>query len=433
MRSSKAAVVALCAAVTIAGCAREPSASDPSVRGIGYVRVTDVLKKHPLYPQLSQIQDAIDALGLKSLGPGAVPRTGPEIAAQTKELNRELKQAQDRANAILRQKQQDYQSREQAAIRAALSSAGAGTNGSQPVQQMQNVSATQAQQVTAQANADFQAYQQSVIAQDNAAVAQISKQLSARADQSYRQKATELQEKESQLSLELSQQDAAKRLDLRMKLNSLALSDALRKQYRDQLAALDKNEAAVVARQRAQDQKTLAAYQKQLQQQTSSQIAAQAAKIHDATRAKLASRRNEVSQQVSSQLQGLQPQGIPSNLPAATRDKLAQIDKQYKAQFQADAQKTIQEYQATKADLDAQYQALQSADGVAGAANTKQLAQLQHQRDDLYNKMVDQIKRDAGTVAAKRGLRVVFMNIEGAAGGIDLTSDVEKDIESLHQ
>jgi hypothetical protein len=432
MRSSKVAALAL-AALAIAGCARQPSADDPTVRGIGYVRVTDVLKKHPLYPQLSQIQDAIDALSLKSLGPAAVPRTGAQIAEQTKELNRELKQAQDRANAILRQKQQDYQAREQAAIRAALGAAGAGTNGSQPVQQMQNVTASQAQQVTAQANADFQSYQQSVIAQDNAAVAKISKQLSARADQAYRQKATELQEKESQLSLELSQQDASKRLDLRMKLNSLALSDALRKQYRDQLAALDKNEAAVVARQRTQDQKTLAAYQKQLQQQTSSQIAAQAAKIHDATRAKLASRRNEVSQQVSSQLKGLQPQGIPSNLPAATRDKLAQIDKQYKAQFQADAQKTIQEYQDTKADLDAQYQALQSADGVAGAANNKQLAQLQRQRDDLYNKIVDQIKRDAGTVAAKRGLRVVFMNIEGAAGGIDLTSDVEKDIESLHQ
>lgn len=432
MRSSKRAALAL-AALAIAGCAHQPSADDPTVRGIGYVRVTDVLKKHPLYPQLSQIQDAIDALGLKSLGPGAVPRTGAQIAEQTKELNRELQQAQDRANAILRHKQQDYQAREQAAIRAALGAAGAGTNGNQPVQQMQNVSASQAQQVTAQANSDFQAYQRSVIAQDNAAVAQISRQLSARADQAYRQKATELQEKESQLSLQLSQQDAAKRLDLRMKLNSLALPDAQRKQYRDQLAAIDQGEAAVVSQQRAQDQKTLAAYQKQLQQQTSAQIAAQAAKVHEATRAKLASRRNEVSQQVSSQLQGLRPQGIPSNLPAATRDKLAQIDKQYKTQFQADAQKTIQEYQATKADLDAQYQALQSADGAAGVATSKQLVQLQKQRDDLYNKMVDQIKSDAGTVAAKHGLRVVFMNIEGAAGGIDLTNDVEKDIESLHQ
>lgn len=432
MRSSKLAALAL-AALAVAGCAHQPSADDPKVRGIGYVRVNDVLKKHPLYPQLSQIQDAIDGLGLKSLGPNAVPRSQSQIAQQTKELNRELQQAQDRANGVLRQKQQDYEQREQAAIRAALGAAGAGTNGSQPVQQMQNVSSAQAQQVAAQANADFQAYQQGVIAQDNAAVQQISKELSDRADREYRQKATQLQEKESQLSLELSQQDAPKRLDLRMKLNSLALPDAQRKQYRDQLAALDKNESAVVAAQRQRDQQTLADYQKQLQQQTRAQITAQAQKIHDATRAKLASRHNEVSQQVASQLQGLQPQAIPSNLPAATRDKLAQIDKQYKAAFKADAQKTIAQYQSTKADLDAQYQALQSADGTASVSANKELAQLQKQRDDLYNKMVDQIKRDAGTVAAKRGLQVVFMNVEGAAGGIDLTDDVEKDIESLHQ
>ena len=432
MRSSNLAAAAL-AALAIAGCAHQPSADDPTVRGIGYVRVNDVLKQHPLYPQLSQIQDAIDGLGLKSLGPAAVPRTSAQIATQTKELNRELQQAQSRANAILRQKQQDYQQREQAAIRAALGAAGAGTNGSQPVQQMQNASSAQAQQVASQANADFEAYQRSVIAQDNAAVAQIGKQLSDRADRAYRQKATELQEKESQLSLELSQQDASKRLDLRMKLNSLALPDAQRKQYRDQLAAIDQREAAAVAAQRAQDQKTLQAYQKQLADQTRSQINVQAAKVHEETRAKLAARHNEVSQQVASQLQGLQPQAIPSNLPAQTRDKLAQIDKQYKSAFQADAQKTIQEYQTTKANLDAQYQALQSADGTAGAAANTQLAQLQHQRDDLYNKMVAQIKADAGKVAAKRGLRVVFMNIEGAAGGIDLTNDVEKDIESLHQ
>lgn len=432
MRSSKLAVLAF-AALAVAGCAHQPSADDPKVRGIGYVRVTDVLKKHPLYPQLSQIQDAIDGLGLKSLGPNAVPRTQAQIAQQTKELNRELQQAQDRANGILRQKQQDYAQREQADIRAALGAAGAGTNGSQPVQQMQNVSSAQAQQVAAQANADFNAYQQGVIAQDNAAVQQISKQLSDRADREYRQRATQLQEKESQLSLELSQQDASKRLDLRMKLNSLALPDAQRKQYRDQLAGLDKNEAAIVAAQREKDQKALADYQKQLQEQTRAQITAQAQKIHDATRSKLASRHNEVSQQVASQMQGLQPQAIPSNLPAATRDKLAQIDRQYKDAFKADAQKTIQQYQSTKADLDAQYQALQSADGTASVSANKELAQLQKQRDDLYNKMVDQIKRDAGTVAAKRGLQVVFMNIEGAGGGIDLTDDVEKDIESLHQ
>ena len=432
MHLSKAAAV-LIAALSLGACAHQLKPDDPNVRGIGYVRVEDVIKKHPLYPQLSQLQDSIDALNLKSLGAAAVPRTPQQIAAETQELNRELRAAQDRANSILRQKQIDYQQREQAAISAALAAAGQGTNGNAPVKAMQNVTASQAQQVTAQANADFQAYQQSVINQDNAAVRQISQQLSARADTAYRQKATQLNEKEQQLALELSQQDASKRLDLRMKLGNLAMPDAQRKQYRDQLAAIDANEAAIVDAQRKKDQQELAAYQKQLRAQTAQQINTQVAKIRADTQAKIQSRRNEVSQQVASQLQGLNPAAVPSNLPASTRDKLAQIDKQYKTQFQADAQKTIAQYQATKADLDAQYAALHNADGAAtGAANT-QISALQKQRDDLYNRMVEQVKRDAQTVAAKRGLQVVFISVVAAPGGIDLTDDVEKDIESLHQ
>jgi hypothetical protein len=433
MRSSRNIFAGLAAAIIVlAGCAQQ-RADDPNVRGIGYVRLEEVLKKHPLYPQLSQIDDSIDALGLHSLGSGAVPHTGKQIAVQTKELNAELKAAQDRANGILRQKQLDYAQREQAAISAALAAAGAGTNGAQSAQAMQSISASQAQQVTTQANTDFAQYQQSVIAQSNAALQSIGAQLSARADRAFGQRATQLQERESQLSLELSQADAGKRLQLRLKLNGLALPDATRKEYRDELAALDGREAAAVAAQRARDQQTLAAYRAQLNGQVRSEMAAQSAKIHTDTQAKLQTRRNEVSQAVSSQLQGLRPAPVPSNLPAATRDRIAQIDHTFKAQFQADAQKTIAQYQATKAELDARYAELQGADASATGAANSQLGQLQRERDDLYNKMVEQIRRDAGTVAAKRGLQVVLVNIEAAPGGIDLTNDVERDIESLHE
>lgn len=433
MRSNRELVGGLAAAVLVlAGCAQQ-RATDPNVRGIGYVHMDEVLKKHPLYPQLAQIDDSIDAIGLRSLGAGSVPHTGKQIAVQTKELNAELKAAQDRANVILRQKQLDYAQREQAAISAALAAAGAGTNGAQSAQAMQNIAASQAQQVTVQANSDFMRYQASVVSQSNAALQSIGAQLSARADRAYGQRATQLQERESQLSLELSQQDANKRLQLRMKLNGLALPDATRKQYRDELAALDRRESQVVGAQRARDQRTLAAYRAQLNTQVRSEMATQSAKIHADTQAKLQTRRNEVSQQVSSQLQGLRPAAVPSNLPAATRDRLAQIDKTFKAQFQADAQKTIAQYQATKAELDARYAELQGADASATGAARAQLGQLQRERDDLYKKMVEQIKRDAGTVAAKRGLQVVLVNIEAAPGGIDLTSDVEKDIESLHE
>jgi hypothetical protein len=425
--------VAILAAIAISGCARPLRADDPNVRGIGYVRVDDIVKVHPLYPQLAQLQDSIDALNLRSLGASAIPRTPAQIAKDTRELNRELKAAQDRANQILARKQTDYAQREQAAIRAALAAAGHGTNGNQPLNAMQNVSAQQAQQVTAQANADFQAYQQSVIAAGNTAIKQISDQLNARANRAYAQRATQYQEQESTLGLEVSQQDAAKRLDLRMKLGNLALSDAERKSDQQQLDALNSNEADVVQAQHDRDQQQLSAYRAQLQKQTAAAVAAAVAKIQQQTTGKLQSRRNEVSQQVASQLQGLRPAAIPPNLPAQTRQKLAQIDKLYSTQFQADAQKTILQYQQTKADLDAQYAQLQGADGLATGAAGKELADLQRERDDLYSRIVGQIKHDAAMLAAARGLQVAFVNVLAAPGGIDLTPDVEKDIESVHQ
>lgn len=422
----------LCAALA-AGCAHEARADDPNVRGIGYVRLEDAVKTHPLYPQLAQVQDSIDALNLTSLGPPPIPRTSAGIAAATRELNTELHAAQERANTILRQKQQDYERREQAAIHAAIAAAGGGANGAQAAQQMQNVASSQAAAVASAANEDYKKYQESVVAQSNSAVQAINKQLTDRANQQYRQRATELQEKESQLSLQVSQQDAPKRLEIRTKLNNLALDDATRKQYRAQLSALDKHEADAVAAQRAADQRELAAYQKQLRDQVAAQVGKQSAAIRSQTQAKLQARHNEVSRQVASQLQGVSPASVPQNLPAQTQAKIAQIDRTFKAQFRADAQKTVAQYQATKDQLDARYAQLQGANGSATGAASKQLAQLQKQRDDLYNKMVEQIKRDAGTVAQKRGLSVVFVSVDAAAGGIDLTSDVEKDIKSVHQ
>lgn len=433
MRSSSTAVLLGCAltAWAFAGCARQPQAGDSNVRGIGYVRVSQAVKSDPLYPQLAQIQDAIDALDVRALG--APPLTGKQIAQQTQELNRELKAAQTRADALLARKQADYARAEQSAVAAALKAAGAGTNGTQALTQMQGVAGAQAAAVNGAARSDLAAYQRAVIAQDNAALAQVERQLNDRANQSYRQKATQLSEQESQLALELSQQDAAKRLELRTKLNNLALDDATIASYRKQLAAIDAREGAIVNAQRARDARTLAAYRRQLQASTQAGMSAQARQINASTRAKIAAQQNAVVGQTSSQLPGLQPPPIPAGLPASTRTRLAQINTQYRSKFEADARATIAQYQATKSDLDAQYSALHAANATADGAAQKQIAGLRRQRDDLYAKMVAQVKQYAGTEAAKRGLTVVFMNVSAAAGGIDLTNDVEKDIESIHQ
>ncbi len=433
MRSSNLPAAALALAlVFLSGCSRPLDVNAPNVRGIGYVRLAEVVKAHPLYSQLSQINDDIAALRLQPIAP-SLPKTGAEIAAQSKQLDRELKAAQDRATAILQSKEQTYSSREQAAIHAALVAAGEAGAGAQSARSMQTVTAQQAGEVTAQANRDFEAYQQSVIAQDQAAVTAIGHQLSVEADRKYRLRAQQLQEKESQLSLELSQRDAAERLDLRTKLSNLVLDSATRKKYQSELAALDRKESAVLDAQRVSDQRVLAAYRQRLQGETQAAIARQASAIHAQTRAKIAARRSEVGAKIASRIQGLAPQPLPSDLPAAMRAKIAQIDQMFKTKFQADAQKTITDYETTKADLDARYAALHGVTGGISGAAAAQIYQLNQQRAKLYAQIVAQVRRDAARVAAARGLKVVFVNVEAAPGGVDLTGAVKKDIESVHQ
>ena len=46
--------------------------------------------------------------------------------------------------------------------------------------------------------------------------------------------------------------------------------------------------------------------------------------------------------------------------------------------------------------------------------------------------MVDQIDREVKTVAQERGVSVVVSTV-APAGGVDLTDDAMKDIETLHE
>ena len=53
-------------------------------------------------------------------------------------------------------------------------------------------------------------------------------------------------------------------------------------------------------------------------------------------------------------------------------------------------------------------------------------------RDDLYEQMVAQIDREVKTVAQERGVSTVVSTV-APAGGVDLTGDAMKDIETLHE
>jgi hypothetical protein len=411
----------------LAGCGHV-DVNSPSIRGIGYVRLDEVVKHHPLYAQLGQLDDAIAAINLVASAP-AVPRSAAEIAGDTKALNVELKAAQDRANKVLAQKQVDYANRERIAVNAALVAAGAAPQGAQAGAQMSAQSAQQAQNAASAANADYMAYQNSVIAQNGSAIAAVAKEFQAQANRKFQARVEELQQAESQLSLELSQADAPQRLSIKTRLSNLAFDDATRNALRAQYAALDKKEAVALGDLRSRDQVNLNAYRTELQTQTAVSVRTRAAQINGQTRDQLQSRRN----QVTSQIRGLGAPPLPSHVTPDLQAKISQIHQQFAGAFQADAQQTIDEYTATKADLDRQYAALHGADvGATGAAG-KQLQALQQQRSDLYDKIVAQIKSETARIARDRGLNVVFENVEAAAGGYDLTDEISKDVEGLHE
>ncbi|HKU81666.1 MAG TPA: hypothetical protein VJP76_05805 [Candidatus Tumulicola sp.] len=429
-RSKATALVASLAASAIAtfvsGCGVDVHSS--AVRGTGYVRLDDVIKHHPLYSQLSQINDAIAAIDLAAAAP-RVPLSASQIARETAALNRELRDAQNRANKILAAKQQDYAGRERQAVDAALAAAGVSGGGTAVAGQMSATSAGQSRQAAAAANADFQAYQQSVVAQDTAASNAIARQLDEQANQKYRAKAEQLQQNETDLSLKLTQEDAAQRLAIKTRLSNLALDEATRKQLTSQLNAIDAKEASAISAQRRADADALRAYRTQLSAQTAQAVRSQVGAIAGQTRAKIAQRRNEVG----AQLRSLGPPALPSNLPAGVKEKIAKIHQQFTAQFQADALKTVGNYNAVKSDLDRQFAALHGADVGATGSAAKQLDALQKRRDALNAEIIDQIKREANRIAKDRGFSIVFVNVEAAHGGYDLTNDLIKDVESLHE
>ena len=414
------------AIVALAGCA--PNVHSAAIRGAGYVRIDQVVKHHPLYGQLSQLDDAIAAINLQSVAPH-VPLGATQIASQTAELNRELRTAQVRANKILAQKQHGYVAREEQAVRAALAAAGIRGSGALAAEQMSGTSSQQVAQAEQAADADLMAYQQNVVAQDNVASSSISKELQTQAAQKYRAKAEQLTQNETDLSLRLTQQDAAARLAIKMRLSNLALDPAARKQAQESLAAIDAKEAAQLNAQRNADAATLRAYRGELDSQTGSAIRTQVGAIQAQTRAKLEERRNEVG----TQLRGLGPPALPTNLPPDVQARIATIHRQFVGQFQADAAKTIGDYNATKADLDRQFAALHGADVGATGATAKELDALQKRRNELYGQIVAQVERDASRIAKDQGFSIVFVDIWSAAGGYDLTNEVIKDVESQHE
>ena len=119
-----------------------------------------------------------------------MPLGAKDIAAQTAELNRELRAAQRSCQQIIAQSSTITVRANTGRFGGAFA-AGVPGGGAAAAQQMSGASAP-GRRRRRKLPCGFQAYQRSVVAQDNAAASAISNQLQRQASQKYRAKAEQL-------------------------------------------------------------------------------------------------------------------------------------------------------------------------------------------------------------------------------------------------
>ncbi len=437
---------AAAALAALAACGRgpasAPSAVSSAAHGVGYVRMQELVQKHPLYGQLARYDRSIEAFDLTATAPRAVA-ADPQLHLREKQLEQQLNAAADRTRKLLEDKQRQYQEQEGRAIAAALQSSGNGPSAAQIAGSVDATARSQRAGVAAQAQHDLDAYRGTLQKQDEAQIRAAQKALAERADRTYRAKADELQSKESALSLRLANEDAGPRLALRTKLSSLALDDAARDDAQKQLAVLDRKEADAVGAQRNQDQQTLASLQSGLKGQVDRELAGQVASVRQRSGNLMAQRQGALAKQVrtvaggplvqTTVVAGKPQQQVNPNLPPALRARIQQLHQDYQKRFQTDAKTTIADFTKTRQDLSRRYAQLHDVDAGGRAGAQAQILSLRKKRSDLYDQITAQIGREVRLIAQQRGVSVVLSNVLAPVDGIDLTPDALKDIESLHE
>lgn len=443
-------LLGLAAVVVLAACAHGGTtapAGAPAAHGVGYVRMDELLRKHPLYRQLAEYDANLEAYSLGAFAPRALA-SGDELKRREAALQRELEDAAKRTNDQIRAVSEAYQRRENEAIAAALRSSGTeapGTSVAGVASQMEATARGQLAGVAAQAQRDLDAYRKQLEDGDRKQIEALQSTLAGRADRSYRDKMDELAAQEGELSLKLASADAPERLALRTKLASLALDDAARAEANARLDELDRKQADELAAARNRDAQTLNELQTQLRAGVERDVQHEVTAIRTRSLARLQAREAQLRAQFAPPAgpvlgaagtpapDGRPPIASDPRLPAALREKILHLHADYTAAFKAEAAATVASFNRTRDELRKRYEALEGIDADAERSAQNEVAALQRKRRGLYDQMVAQIGHEVERIAAQRGLSVVLSDVAAPAGGVDLTEDAMKDIESLHE
>jgi N-formylglutamate amidohydrolase len=172
------------------------------------------------------------------------------------------------------------------------------------------------------------------------------------------------------------------------------------------------------------------------------ELKAQIAAIQKRSLTSLTARQETLSRQIqlvggsliqSTTVGGRPQQQVNPNLPPALRARIQQLHQDYQQRFQNDAKTTVAEFQKTREDLSRRYAELHGVDASAQRGAQAQVLELRKKREDLYAQITAQIDREVRVIAQQRGIAVVLSDVVAPAGGVDLTPDALKDIESLHE
>ncbi|MHB8461779.1 MAG: hypothetical protein ACYDA1_03960 [Vulcanimicrobiaceae bacterium] len=412
-------------AVLVVGCSHV-NVDAPNIKGIGYVDVAQAATHDPMYSQVRALDESLSALNFAARTTAHL--TPAQIEDQIKKLNAQLTAAQAQTQKYISGKQSQYLHEESVAIGQALAAAGV-PNAAAIANSLAASASGKQQAAYTQAGQDLQAYRNDVVAQDSATMRATMDQLQKEISSKLQAKSEELAQRESSLSLKQSSDDAGERLALQTRMANLALDDASRKDIQAKLKAIDVRENANLAALRKADSQEFDSYRKTLLSTMNQRMARESAAMQQATAAKLQSRQT----QVVANLKNMAPATLPANLSDATKQSLASIQSQFSDKFNADAQAAMDAFNKTKNDIQVEYAALKSGGDLASADAAKQLLTVQQQRQDVYAKIVARVTQTAQKIAQDRGLRVVIADPSATPGGYDLTPDVTKAIESLHE
>lgn len=408
----------VCAALFLAGCAAN---AQPAAQSVPPAELGAVLSAHPLYGTLAQYDRQIAALQA-TLHNRELSRAGSDLDASIAAVRGEVAAAAARVNAVVREKAGAYAAREDAAASAILAQADASAPSQSDVRaKLQRAYEAQYAQLRSGADRDMESYRRGLLSEQDAAYRAFVQSMQNRTQQAYAARAQELRERESTLGLDLSRAHAARRLQLRAKLQTLYLRPEQRKAYMAQLQTLQHGEDAQLNALRERDAQTLAQYRSTLLAQADADIAKTSADLTARTAANLAARRDVLAAQRTAAAAHL-PLRTPANPNAMQgpdpRTALAHLREGSRGRLQAAADATLAAYDKAQNGLETRFGALRDQNAASTAETHSQIAQLRQDRASLYERMTAQIAAAEQSERAK-------------CGCTNVTQAVRKDLQSL--